>query len=87
MFTEIFPKFKLWQGLFAGALAQLYVHIIFFPIAGLTPSVFELPWYEHVSEIVGHLVWFWSIEIMRRDLRNRMTGEPDPEVPFAAATR
>ncbi|HGX4184643.1 TPA: hypothetical protein ACJKJS_002939, partial [Escherichia coli] len=23
---------------------------------------------------------FWIIEIMRRDLRNRITHEPDPEV-------
>lgn len=44
---------------------------------GLTPPLFELPWYEHVSEIVGHLVWFWSIEIIRRDLRNRIAHEPD----------
>ena len=49
---------------------------------GLTPPLFELPWYEHVSEIVGHLIWFWSIEIIRRDLRNRMTHEPDPEIPL-----
>jgi hypothetical protein len=49
---------------------------------GLTPPLFELPWYEHVSEIVGHLIWFWSIEIIRRDLRNRITHEPDPEIPL-----
>ncbi|MEH3651495.1 DUF1440 domain-containing protein, partial [Enterobacter roggenkampii] len=63
-------------------LAQLFVHMISFPLMGLTPPLFELPWYEHVSEIVGHLVWFWSIEIIRRDLRNRITHEPDPEIPL-----
>ena len=56
--------------------------LISFPLMGLTPPLFELPWYEHVSEIVGHLVWFWSIEIIRRDLRNRITHEPDPEIPL-----
>ncbi|MEH4960231.1 DUF1440 domain-containing protein, partial [Enterobacter roggenkampii] len=80
--AEVFPKIKLWQGLLAGALAQLFVHMISFPLMGLTPPLFELPWYEHVSEIVGHLVWFWSIEIIRRDLRNRITHEPDPEIPL-----
>lgn len=80
--AEVFPKVKLWQGLFAGALAQIFVHLISFPLLNLTPSIFDLPWYEHVSEIFGHLVWFWSIEIIRRDLRNRITHEPDPEVPL-----
>lgn len=85
--VERFPRFKLWQGLFAGALAQLFVHMISFPLMGLTPPVFNLPWYEHVSEIFGHLIWFWSIEVIRRDIRNRVTKEPDPEVPFSSATR
>ena len=44
----------------------------------------DLPWYENVSEIFGHLVWFWSIEIIRRDLRNRITHEPDPEIPLGS---
>jgi putative membrane protein len=80
--AERFPKIKLMQGLLAGALAQLFVHMISFPLMGLTPPLAALPWYEHVSEIVGHLVWFWSIEIIRRDLRNRITHEPDPEIPL-----
>ena len=82
--AEVFPKIKLWQGLLAGALAQLFVHMISFPLMGLTPPLFDLPWYENVSEIFGHLVWFWSIEIIRRDLRNRITHEPDPEIPLGS---
>ena len=85
--VEQFPKIKLWQGLFAGALAQLFVHFISFPLLGLTPPLLSLPLYEHVSEIFGHLIWFWSIEIIRRDLRNRMTNEPDPEVPLESQVR
>lgn len=77
--AEVFPKIKLWQGLLAGALAQPFVHIISLPLMGLTPPLFELPWYENFSEIFGHLVWFWLIEITRRDLRNRITHEPDAE--------
>ncbi|MGR7435068.1 YagU family protein [Klebsiella aerogenes] len=82
LIAEVFPKVKLWQGILAGALAQIFVHMISFPIMGLTPPLSELPWYENVSEILGHLIWFWSIEIIRRDLRNRITNEPDPEVPL-----
>lgn len=29
----------------------------------------------------------WVIELTRRDLRNRMTHEPDAEVPLTAAFR
>ena len=39
-------------------------------------------WSEHFSEALGHVVWLWSIEIVRRDLRNRITHQPDPEVPL-----
>ncbi|MDG6881883.1 Inner membrane protein yagU [Phocoenobacter uteri] len=85
--VERFPIFKLWQGLLAGALAQLFVHMITFPLMGLTPPLLELPAYEHISEIVGHLIWFWSIEIIRRDLRNRITKEPDADVPLSSAFR
>ncbi len=41
--AEVFPKIKLWQGLLAGALAQLFVHMISFPLMGLTPPLFDLP--------------------------------------------
>lgn len=77
--AEVFPKIKFWQGIGAGLLACIAVHYIVFPVMNLTPPVSEWPLYEHVSEIVGHIFWFWTIEIIRRDLRNRITGRPDPE--------
>ncbi|MDU9597253.1 hypothetical protein OCN78_05595, partial [Escherichia coli] len=36
------------------------------------------------SPSVGVITWFWSIEIIRRDLRNRITHEPDPEIPLGS---
>ncbi|WP_249821016.1 DUF1440 domain-containing protein, partial [Escherichia coli] len=81
--TPSYTKSVSWQH-YPGALAQLFVHMISFPLMGLTPPLFDLPWYENVSEIFGHLVWFWSIEIIRRDLRNRITHEPDPEIPLGS---
>lgn len=84
---EILINESAWEEmtcLFAPSLAQLFVHMISFPLMGLTPPLFDLPWYENVSEIFGHLVWFWSIEIIRRDLRNRITHEPDPEIPLGS---
>ena len=76
--AEKFPKITLWQGVAVGILVNIAVHVITLPILGLTPPLWTLPWYEHVSELAGHIVWFWSIEIIRRDLRNRITHEKDP---------
>ena len=81
--AERFPKIKFWQGIGAGIIANICVHYITFPTLGLIPPVAEWPLYEHISELVGHIFWFWTIEIIRRDLRNRLTGEPDAEIPLA----
>ena len=80
--AERFPKVKLWQGVLAGIICDICVDYITFPLLGLTPPVAEWPFYEHVSEFVGHIFWFWTIEVIRRDLRNRITHEPDAEVPL-----
>lgn len=85
--AERFPKVKMWQGLMAGIISTIAVHGISFPLLGLTPPLSQLPVDEYVSEILGHLFWFWSIELIRRDLRNRITHEPDAEVPITAMSR
>lgn len=56
--AEKFPKITMWQGVLAGILANIAVHVISLPILGLTPPLWTLPWYEHVSEFVGHALWF-----------------------------
>ena len=76
--AEKFPKITLWQGVAFGIITNIAVHCITLPILGLTPPLWELPWYEHVSEFFGHAAWFWAIEVFRRDLRNRITKEVDP---------
>lgn len=76
--AEKFPKITIWQGLLVGVIVNIAVHVITLPILGLTPPLWTLPWYEHVSEFVGHMIWFWSIEIIRHDLRARITKEKDP---------
>lgn len=85
--AEVFPKIKFWQGIGAGIIANICAHYISFPALGLTPPVSEWPLYEHISELVGHIFWFWTIEVIRRDLRNRITHQPDAEVPLNAAHR
>lgn len=85
--AERFPKVKMWQGVMAGIICTIAVHGISFPLLGLTPPLSQLPADEYISEIFGHIVWFWAIELIRRDLRNRITHEPDAEVPLDAPYR
>lgn len=77
--AEIFPKVKLWQGLAFGILVTVLFHGVLLPILNLSPLPWQLPGDEIFSEAVGTLLWIWTIEIFRRDLRNRMTKKPDPE--------
>ncbi|WP_455425968.1 YagU family protein [Dryocola sp. LX212] len=81
--AEIFPKIKLWQGILSGLIITVAVHGISFPLLGLTPPLNRLPFDEYIAEILGHIFWFWTIELMRRDLRNRITGEADAEITLA----
>ena len=64
-------------------------HVVVMPLLGWAPNPFPWvagaqTWSEHFSEFFGHIVWLWSIEIVRRDLRNRITHEPDAEVALDA---
>ena len=59
------------------------------PFADPVPSPFPWvaggqTWAEHFSEALGHVIWLWSIELVRRDVRNRITHQPDPWVPLGA---
>lgn len=90
--AEYFPRIKLWQGAVFGFLAWIFFHVLLMPLTGLVPTPFPWveggqTWDEHFSECFGHILWVWSIEVVRRDIRNRITHEPDPEVPLAEATR
>lgn len=77
--AEIFPKVKLWQGLAFGIGVTILFHGIVLPIFNLSPAAWNLPFDELFSELIGTLLWMWTIEVFRRDLRNRLTKKPDPE--------
>lgn len=99
--AEYFPRIKMWQGAVFGIFVYIGAHVVVMPLLGWAPNPFPWvdvaregvnafgpqTWSEHFSEFWGHIVWLWAIEIVRRDLRNRITHEPDAEVPLEAATR
>ena len=64
---------------------QLGYEFTTIPPCGVVPAPWNQPFEEHFSELFGHAVWMWAIEIFRRDLRNRITHQPDAE--FALDTR
>ena len=87
--AEYFPRIKMWQGAVFGIVVYIGAHVIVMPLLGWAPNPFPWvagaqTWSEHFSELFGHIVWLWSIEIVRRDLRNRITHEPDAEVALDA---
>ena len=77
--AEIFPKIKLGQGLLFAIAVVIASHGISLPLLNLSPAVWNLPFDEILSELIGTCLWMWTIEIVRRDLRNRITKKPDPE--------
>lgn len=78
--AERYPIIKLWQGAVFGLFLWIFFHVLLMPLMGTVPAPWDQPWQEHFSEAFGHVIWLWSIEIVRRDLRNRITHEPDAEV-------
>ncbi|MBD8106129.1 YagU family protein [Erwinia persicina] len=69
--AEIFPKITLWQGVgFALAITVVF-HGVVLPVGGWAPPIWHLPVEEIFSETFGHILWMWTIEIFRRELRRR----------------
>ena len=84
--AERFPQIKLWQGAAFGIFVYVAFHVVLMPLMGTVPAPWNQPFAEHLSEFFGHIIWLWAIEVFRRDMRNRITHEPDAEVPLESRT-
>ncbi|MDO4887821.1 MAG: YagU family protein [Actinomycetaceae bacterium] len=84
LLAEKYPQIKLWMGAAFGLFLWVFFHVVVMPAMGTVPAPWDQPFEEHFSEALGHMLWLWSIEIVRRDLRSRITRDPDPEVEIAA---
>ncbi|MDO4908404.1 MAG: YagU family protein [Corynebacterium sp.] len=80
LLAERFPVVKKWNGAVFGIIVWILFHEIVMPALGIVPAPWHQPAAEHLSELFGHIVWLWAIEVVRRDVRNRLTREPDAEV-------
>ena len=84
--AERFPQIKLWQGAAFGIFVYVAFHVVLMPLMGTVPPPWNQPFAEHFSEFFGHIIWLWTIEVFRRDMRNRITHEPDAEFPLESRT-
>lgn len=60
---------------FSIVFVYLYAHVVVIPFIAQVSSLSQIPLDEHLSEFFGHVVWIWGIEIVHRDIRNRITNE------------
>lgn len=82
--AEVTPLITIAQDAVFGIVVWFVFHVVIFPAMGVVPAPWNQPFAEHVSEFFGHALWMWVIEIFRRDLRNRISHQPDPWVPLPA---
>jgi putative membrane protein len=85
--AEKYPQIKLWQGIAYGLAIWVAWHLLVLPAFGATGAPWDLQMAQHASEIPGHVVWMWTAELVRRDLRNRVSHQPDAERPLTARFR
>ena len=64
--AEFVPGITLWQGAVFGIAVDLLFHVLLMPALKVVPAAKDQPWEEHASEFFGHIVWMWSIEMVRR---------------------
>jgi putative membrane protein len=83
--VEFFPVVAIGMGTIYGLAVWIGAHEIVMPWMGLSPPTWRLPWTEQFSEFFGHAVWGFAIEIFRRDLRRRITGQLPLSIPTFAA--
>ncbi|WP_244614446.1 YagU family protein [Elizabethkingia argenteiflava] len=56
---------SLYNGALYGILVYVGFHIVIMPLLGIVPSPGRQPWQEHFSELFGHIIWAWSIDLIR----------------------
>jgi putative membrane protein len=68
LLAPVFPITTLGQGLAFGLVITLLFHAILLPIGGWAPQIWDISGQEIFSEVLGHILWAWTIEIVRREV-------------------
>lgn len=62
-------KITVGKGLMFGVAIHVIFHEWLLPKLKLTPEASELPIQEHVSELLGHIIWMNSIDLFRNAVK------------------
>ncbi|WP_122050191.1 DUF1440 domain-containing protein [Asaia bogorensis] len=61
------PRIALWQGVAFGLVVTVVFHGMVLPLGHWAPALWDLPRAEILSETIGHMLWAWVIELIRRE--------------------
>ncbi len=64
LFVLLIQKWKqvgMARGAVYGPIIWVAWHVILMPLFGTVPAAWDQPFEEYFSEILGHVVWAWSI--------------------------
>lgn len=65
---QILPWIKVGHGIPFGIAVWDAFHVKLMPALGTVPPADEQPVEEHVSEILGHAIWMWTIDEVIRGI-------------------
>ncbi len=75
--AEFYLKLKFAHGILYGAVLWILCYAITLPLFGFIDSSNQT-WVYFTTSFLEILLWIWITELIRRDLRNRITQERDP---------
>lgn len=75
--VEWFLKIILWQGVVFGVVVYVVFYVIVMLGLGIVLVLWYQLWQEYFSELLGYIVWMWSIEVVCCDLCSCIIGEFD----------
>nr|WP_220734138.1 DUF1440 domain-containing protein [Leuconostoc inhae] len=61
---QLWPIVGMWQGSLYGLIIWFAFHIVIMPVFKTVPSPAKQPFTEHFSEVLGHIVWAWTIYLV-----------------------
>lgn len=59
---QLAPWIKKGQGTLFGLAVWDLFHLVLIPAMGTVPYAKNQPLEEHTSEMLGHMVWMWTID-------------------------
>ncbi|GBQ92694.1 hypothetical protein AA0535_2626 [Asaia krungthepensis NRIC 0535] len=74
------PRIALAQGLAFGLVVTILFHGVVLPMGQWAPPLWALPPAEIMSETLGHLLWAWVIDLVRREIMGASLPRASAEV-------